>query len=48
MIMVRKCLVRLQCAGHVSKDFTCHKTLSHPEIVKEGAVITPHLTDENT
>lgn len=48
MIMVRKCLMHLKCAGHVSKDFTCHKTLSHPAIFKEGAVINPHLTDENT
>ena len=48
MIMVIKCIRHLKCAGHVSKDFTRHKTLSHLAIFKEGAVIDPHLTDENT
>lgn len=47
MIVVRKCIMHLKCAGHVSKDFTCRKTLSHLAVFREGAVINPHLTDEN-
>ena len=48
MIVVIKCIRHLKCAGHVSKDFTRRKTLSHPAIFKDGAVIGPHLTDGNT